>query len=250
MNTFNLQGKTALIVGAASGTGAEFAKVLLNAGAKVILSDKRQELLETTIKKLGNGKAIFIDVTQKGSITQAFESLEKEGEKIDICINAAGVAPETPIFSQDPEELFEMCVNVNLLGTWNLTKAVANHMKTHHIQGSIINIASVNGINKLRHGITAYAASKAAVVQLTKALVGELSPYRIRINCLAPGVIQTSLSHSLLDGEGDVVDGIPLGFIGEPHDLASVILLLASNEASGYMTGAYITVDGGVSWGG
>ena len=253
MDLFDLRGKTALIVGGGSGIGAEFAKVLLHAGVKIILSSRRKELLEEVIQQLGSGKAVSMDVCNKTCVRQAFELLEKEGEKIDICINAAGIAPETPIFSEDPEELFEQCVNVNLLGTWNLTKAVANHMKTHHIQGSIINVASVNGINKLRYRIGAYAASKAAIVQLTKALVGELSPYRIRINCLAPGLVHTPLSHFLLDTvekAKSVASTIPLDFVGEPHDLASVILLLASNEASGYMTGAYITVDGGVSWGG
>lgn len=139
------------------------------------------------------------------------------------------------------------------MGTWYVTQAVASHMKKHVIAGSIINISSVNGANKLREGLTAYAASKAAVIQMTKALVGKLAKENIRINCVAPGLFHTPLTDYKLNtsnAKEEMAQKIPLGFVGDHADLDGTILYLASNETSKYVTGSCLVVDGGVSWGG
>jgi len=136
---------------------------------------------------------------------------------------------------------------------WRVTRLVANHMKKKSIMGSIINIASVNGAGRLRSGLTSYAASKAAVIHMAKALVGELAPFGIRINTISPGLFHTPLTDYQLSRKEDkerMVKLIPLGFVADPEDIAGTILYLASNKASRYVTGSCLTIDGGVSWGG
>lgn len=248
-----LSNKTAIITGASSGLGEQFARSLSCAGARVILAARRVDKLNSLVAELNNAKAIEMDVSDKESVKRSFAELEKSGEKIDICVNNAGIASLTPIFGDDEKYSFEEIIQTNLLGVWYVTKAVANHMKNNNIAGSIINISSVNGANKLRPCASAYAASKAAVIQITKALVGELSPYKIRINSILPGLVHTPLSHYKLSTEEQIdkmEKTIPLAFVASPKDLEGALLLLASNSRSSYITGSCITVDGGVSWGG
>lgn len=174
-------------------------------------------------------------------------------QKIDICIITAGGGKLTPIFDSDEDNVFESIVQTNLIGTWYVTKEVANHMRNHNVEGSIITVSSINGANKLRENLTAYCAAKAGVIQLTKALVRELSKFNIRINCIVPGLFYTPLTHnrlSTLEDRKKMEDIIPLGFVAEPSDLDGLILYLASNKASAYVTGSSITIDGGLSWGG
>ncbi|MDX1924292.1 MAG: SDR family oxidoreductase [Rickettsiaceae bacterium] len=250
---FDLHGKTAIIIGASSGLGEQFARCLSAAGSRVILAARRIDKLKDLAADLNNTRAIQIDASDKQSVKACFAQLENDGEKIDICVNSAGIAALTPIFEEDDQNNFEAIVQTNLIGVWYVTKAVANHMKSRRIHGSIINIASVNGQNKLREGLSAYASSKAAVIQMTKALVGELSPYKIRINCISPGLFHTPLTDYKLNTSEQkeaMKKIIPLGFVATPKDLDGLLLLLASNAHSSYITGTCITVDGGVSWGG
>lgn len=250
---FDLQGKTALITGASSGLGEQFARCLHTAGARVILAARRIDALRVMGEELSNSYPLMMDVSDKLAVRASFQDLEKRGERIDICINNAGIAGMTPIFEDDAEERVESILQTNLMGLWYVTKAVANHMRDHKIPGSIINIASVNGQNKLRAGAAAYAASKAAVIQLTKALVGELSPHGIRINCLSPGLFHTPLTDYRLNTDElkkTMAATIPVGFVANPQDLDGALLLLASNKHAAYITGACLTVDGGISWGG
>ncbi len=247
---FDLQGKTAIITGASSGLGEQFARSLSCAGARVILAARRIEKLSTLADELNKARAIQMDVSNKQSVKNCFAELENDGEKIDICVNNAGIAALTPIFQEDDNDNFESIVQTNLMGAWYVTKAVANHMKKHYIHGSIINIGSVNGDRFPYKEITAYAASKAAVIHMTKSLVTELSRYKIRINTINPGAIQSDLLGSPNKHDPDFwKDKIPVGFIAEPSDLDGLILYLASNSASKYVTGACLTIDGGTSWG-
>lgn len=253
MNIFDLTGKTALITGASSGLGERFARCLSKAGARVILVARRLEKLQVLANELGNAEAVRLDVRERNSILKVFQQLEAAGEKIDICINNAGIFRLTPLFEEEQHDHFEDMLATNLLGVWYITKAVAKHMKKHHIHGSIINIGSVHGANYLHIHRTGYAVSKAAVIHLTKALVGELSPHHIRINCIAPGIVHTpSTAHEVAteDLRKKVEAAIPLGFLATPDHLDGVILYLASNAASSYVTGSCVTLDGGVSWGG
>jgi NAD(P)-dependent dehydrogenase (short-subunit alcohol dehydrogenase family) len=250
---FDLHGKTAIITGASGGLGEQFARCLSSAGARVILAARRIDKLKTLAAELNNARAIQMDVADKQSVKSCFAELEQAGERIDICVNNAGIAILTPVFEEDDNDNFESIIQTNLMGVWYVTKAAANHMKSHGIHGSIISIGSVNGQNKLRDGLAAYASSKAAVIQLTKALVGELSPYNIRINCISPGLFHTPLTDYKLNTseQKEAMNKIiPLGFVATPQNLEGALLLLASNAHSSYMTGSCITVDGGVSWGG
>lgn len=248
---FDLHGKTAIITGASSGIGEQFARSLSAAGARVILAARRIDKLNDLAAELNNARAIQMDVSDKQSVKSCFTELEQAGEKIDICVNNAGIAILTPIFEEDDNDNFESIIQTNLMGVWYVTKVVANHMKNHDIHGSIINIGSVNGDAIPAKCGAAYSVSKSAVIHLTKSLVTELSQYKIRINTINPGPVQSDLLGSPNKHEPNFwKDKIPAGFIAEPSDLDGLILYLASNSASKYVTGATFTIDGGISWGG
>ncbi|NDE82108.1 MAG: SDR family oxidoreductase [Chlamydiia bacterium] len=165
---FDLHGKTAIITGASSGLGEQFARALSNAGARVILAARRIDKLKTLAAELNNARAIQMDVSDKQSVKSCFAELEKDGEKIDICVNNAGIATLTPIFDEDDNDNFESIVQTNLMGVWYLTKAAANHMKNHGIHGSIINIASINGDAFPYKEATAYATSIESLIKVSK----------------------------------------------------------------------------------
>lgn len=257
MDLFNLEGKTALVTGASSGLGKQFAHILADAGAKVILTARRKELLENIVKDMHMQRkqalSMTLDVRDQSAVKETIQHLINQGEKIDILVNNAGIAGCTPVLEKEKTETFEDIINTNILGVWYVTKAVAAHMKEQGIAGSIINIASIYGINKLEQQQAAYCASKAAVIQMTKSLVGELSPYAIRINCIAPGYVLTPMVPKwvrTLHEKKKIEETIPQNFLAEPYDLAGTLLYLASNKASRYVTGSCLTVDGGTSWGG
>lgn len=172
---FDLTGKTALVTGASSGLGWRFAEALSQAGASVILAARRTERLEALAQSINanGGKAIslIMDVSSRVSVQEALTRCEEE--RIDILVNNAGIAKLTPIFDKDKSQDFETNIQTNLMGVWYVTCEVANHMKEKKIEGSIINISSVNGANRLTYNIAAYCAAKAGVIQLTKALAGE-----------------------------------------------------------------------------
>ncbi|HAU0495575.1 TPA: SDR family oxidoreductase [Legionella pneumophila] len=250
---YNLKGKTALITGASSGLGERMAFVLAEHGAKVILAARREDALHAIKKQIPNSSFYLMDVADKKSVDAAFNQIEEDQHRIDICINNAGIAKLTPVFEAADHEDFESMIQTNVMGTWYVTQSIATHMKQHSIAGSIINVSSVNGANKLREELTGYAVSKAAVIQMTKALVGELSRVNIRINCLAPGLFHTPLTDyklSTAEAQEEMAQKIPLQFVGSPADLDGTILYLASNDTSRYVTGSCLVVDGGVSWGG
>lgn len=256
MDFFDLKGKTALITGASSGLGKRFAQTLAQAGVKVILTARRRELLEDVAQEIREqgGKAISfdMDVSDKRSVEDVMRCLSSD-ERIDILINNAGIAELTPIFEERETHAFEDIINTNVIGMWYVTKAIACHMKCFSIEGSIINISSIYGSHKLEAFQTAYCASKAAVTQMTKALVGELSTYNIRINCIAPGHILTPMVSDWvkeLYEANKIEEIIPQKFLANPEDLDGALLYLASNKVSRYVTGSCLTIDGGTSWGG
>lgn len=251
MDLLDLTGKTVLITGASGGLGENFARCLARAGARVIITASRFDKLKDIEKSIGNAFAIEMDVSDKSSVSRAFNYLEKKHERIDICINNAGIGKETPIFEDDPDNLFEQIIQTNLMGTWYVTKAAANHIKNRNIHGSIINIGSVNGNEFPCKGGASYNASKAAVMHMTKGLVGELSPYRIRINTISPGFFPTDMTRFANEAFVETVKKmIPLGFIPDLNDINGLILYLALNNASRYVSGSCFTIDGGLCWGG
>lgn len=249
MQLFDLTGKTALVTGGSRGLGKRFAQVLSEAGARVVVAARSLDKLDILANKLGNALALEVDISNKEAVKQAFEKLESLGEKIDICVNDAGISGKTPIFETDilDSNNFEKIMQTNVLGTWYVTVAVANHMKRHGIAGSIINIGSSNGDHFPYKELAADAVSKAAVMHMAKALAIELAQYKIRINTLSPGPVQSHLYGSPYKHDWEFwKEKIPVGFLGTPEDLDGALLYLASNQASRYVTGSCITVDGGL----
>ncbi|PWU06896.1 MAG: 3-ketoacyl-ACP reductase [Verrucomicrobia bacterium] len=246
MHLFDLTGKTALITGASGGLGQQFARCLSNAGARVLLTARRFGEIQALANELGNARALAIDVSDRVSIKSAFEQFSATDEQIHICINNAGIGKTTPIFDSAENDNFENILQTNVIGVWYLTRAVANHMKGNGIRGSIINIGSINGSGAYPGKMaTGYNVSKAAVLHMTRSLVAELAPHGIRINSISPGYFPTQQDEENRDF---IRKKIPLDFIPKLNDLDGLILYLASDYASRYVTGSCFTIDGGMSY--
>lgn len=244
MNLFDLTGKTVLLTGASSGLGRQFASCLSKAGARVLLTARRFERIQALARELGNAMAFKMDVTNRISIKSVFDQFITDGEQIHICINNAGIVKTTPVFDPSENDDFENILQTNVIGVWHLTRTVANHMKQNGIRGSIINIGSINGSSAYPAKMaTGYNISKAAVLHMTRSLVAELSPHGIRINSVSPGYFPTKE-----DDQDFIKKKIPLSFIPKLSDLDGVILYLASDRASRYVTGSCFTIDGGLSY--
>ena len=250
---FNLTGKTALVTGASSGLGRAIAIAYAKSGAKVIALGRSQQRLDELTKESDQFLLKNIDITDKKAVKILMEDIESQNIKIDILVNSAGIGKLSPVFEDENNQILEKTYEINVQALWNMTSIIAKHMKNHKIAGSIINIASINGENCLRPELAIYASSKAAVIQMTKALVGELSPYNIRINTISPGLFHTPLTDYKLSNaelKAQQAKIIPLGFVPDPMEIAGSALFLASNNASKYVTGSCVTIDGGNSWGG
>lgn len=247
---FNLEGQVAIVTGASSGLGRHFAQTLAGAGAKVAIAARRTESLGDLARKISadDGRAIPIrlDVTDPDSIAACIETAETELGPVTILVNNAGIAISKPALELSRAE-WDQVVNTNLNGVWHMAQQVAQHMTRLGHGGSIINIASVLGARATGH-LAGYCATKAGVENLTRALAIELARYDIRVNALAPGYIETDINRDFLNspaGEG-LKKKIPQRRFGLESDLDGVLLLLAS-DASRYMTGSILTVDGGQS---
>ncbi|MCG6884823.1 MAG: SDR family oxidoreductase [Silicimonas sp.] len=232
----SVRGKRALVTGASGGLGLHFGGVLAAAGAEVTLAARRMDRVEAEAAKLPGASAAELDVTDPASVSRVFD-----GAAFDIVVNNAGIAGEGPALEMELAN-FQKVIDTNLTGLFTVAQAAARAMKDG---GSIVNIASILGLRVAGH-VAAYAASKAAVVQLTKALALEWARHRIRVNALCPGYIETPINAQFFatDAGTAVIDRIPQRRLGKPSDLDAPLLLLAS-DAGEYMTGATLVVDGG-----
>lgn len=244
----DLTGKRVLVTGASSGLGARFATVLARGGAKVAIAARRVDRLATLADELGSQgcavEALAMDVGDPASIAAAVERLERTWGGIDVLVNNAGVTSIKPALDYTVED-FDSIVDVNLRGAFLVAQQVARVMR--HTGGSIINIASILGLRQTGQ-VSAYAISKAGVVQMTKVLALEWARYGIRVNALAPGYIETELNEAFWQTEAGkaMIARIPQRRLGSAPDLDAPLLLLAS-DASSYMTGSVIVIDGGHS---
>lgn len=238
----SLQGKRALVTGASGGLGLHFAELLARSGAAVTLAARRREKVVGAADRLcSEGRvadAACLDVTSPESVATIFA----DAEPFDIVINNAGISGAGPALNMT-RDAFDDVITTNLSGVFSVSQAAAKSMKSRG--GSIINIASILGLRVGGH-VSAYAASKAGVVQLTKAFALEWARYNIRVNALCPGYIRTSINDEFFatDAGRAVIGRIPQRRLGEMSDLDGPVLLLAS-DASAYMTGSVIAVDGG-----
>jgi NAD(P)-dependent dehydrogenase (short-subunit alcohol dehydrogenase family) len=247
---FNLKGKVAIVTGASSGLGTQFAKALAKQGATVVIVARRVEKLEKLaeeIKQLGvDCLPIMCDVTEEDDIKTAVEGTIKEFGKIDILVNNAGVASTGP--TEDfPVEEWEKVINTNLTGVFLFSKHVGKHM-IENKYGKIINISSIAGFLGFEGMSTAaYSASKGAVVNLTRALADEWGKYNIYVNSIAPGFFPSEMTQAYTDNDqftGYVKSRTSLDRWGKDGELNGALIYFAS-DASSYTTGQILPVDGG-----
>jgi NAD(P)-dependent dehydrogenase (short-subunit alcohol dehydrogenase family) len=245
---FSLKGKTALVSGASSGLGAHFAKVLASAGATVVVAARRQDKLDSLVAQIesagGKALAVSMDVTSTDSVAAALDQAEAAFDSVDILVNNAGVAGSRHSLKED-EANWDFVMDTNLKGAWRLAHAVANRAVAASRPCSIINVASILGL-RVGFGESTYAISKAAVVQMTKALALELARKNIRVNAICPGYFATEMnSDYLLSDKGQAyLSGTTSGRMGDVEELGGPLLLLAS-DAGSFMNGAIVPVDGG-----
>jgi NAD(P)-dependent dehydrogenase (short-subunit alcohol dehydrogenase family) len=244
----DLSGKVAFITGASGGLGQHFAAVLAAHGAHVAVAARRLDALSDLAKQLDTPErralAIKLDVTVLDSVRAAIATTVSELGGIDILINNSGVSVNKPVLEQTEAD-WDFVHDTNLKGAFLTATEVARHMRDRGRGGSIVNIASVLALRQASH-VTPYAASKAGLAQLTKQLALELARYQIRVNALAPGYLLTDINREFFatpDGQA-MVKRIPQRRLGAFEDLDVPLLLLAS-DASRYMTGAVLPVDGG-----
>ncbi|HKS84585.1 MAG TPA: glucose 1-dehydrogenase [Pseudolabrys sp.] len=246
---FSLKGRVALITGASSGLGIQFAKALADNGASVVLVARRADrlaALKSEIEKSGAARAIAVeaDVTDRGAMLHAFDAAEKSLGPVTVLVNNAGIAHGGRAVEMPPEE-WRKVLSTDLDAVFFWAQEAARRMLASKKQGAIVNIASVLGL-AVAKGAVAYAAAKAGVVQVTKALAVELAFKGVRVNAIAPGWFVTEMNDDYLSGEAGaaIKREIPAGRFGNPGDLDGALLLLAS-DAGSYITGATIVVDGG-----
>ncbi|MEO1568659.1 MAG: SDR family oxidoreductase [Pseudomonadota bacterium] len=244
MITADLTGKTALVTGASSGFGAHFTRVLAAAGATVIAAARREDKLTALTRDVeaagGRAAPLVLDVSDHRAVQAAFENLGA----VDIVVNNAGVSGASPALDVPPDE-WDWVYGVNTRGVWFVAQAAAQRMVASKKSGSIINIASITGLRPAA-GNTAYASSKAAVIQMTRNLALDWARYGIRVNALAPGYFKTDINDAFLESDYGkaLVKRVPQRRTGDYEELSGPLLLLAS-DASSYMTGSVIAVDGG-----
>ena len=245
---FSVVNKVALVTGASSGLGDNFARRLAAEGAVVAACARRTDRLEKLVAEIGaaGGKAhaFAMDVADPASVESGFAAVVKALGAPDIVVNNAGIA-QTKASIELTEADWRSVMGTNLDGAWRVATTGARAMVAAGKGGSIINIASVLGLRVSTH-LLAYAAAKAALVQMTHALALEWARYRIRVNAIAPGYIETEINQGFFATEAGqaMVKRVPQRRIGSPSDLDGALMLLAS-EAGGYMTGSVVVVDGG-----
>ena len=249
MSAFDLDGKTALVTGAGTGLGRQFALTLAEAGARVALAARRREKLDETATLIrdsgGEAISLDLDVTDALSVTNCLRETESEFDVPDILVNNAGIGRQAYL-TDTSEEDWDAVVDTNLKGVFLVAQATAKAMMRAGNGGSIVNIASILGLD-VSKGLGSYIAAKSAVVQLTKAMALEWARFGIRVNALAPGYFITDINRRAFE-EGpahDMVQAhVPMARVGEMPEISGPLLLLAS-DAGNYMTGSIVVVDGG-----
>ena len=239
----DIAGKSALVTGASSGLGWHFARLLASQGAHVFAAARRLQRVEGLCAELSaagyRATPLALDVSDAGAVAAALR-----GQTCDLVVNNAGVAHSCAALDLNPAKL-DQVIDTNIKGVFHVARATAQALHDSGQEGSIVNIASVLGSRVAGH-VAGYAASKGAVLQLTRALALEWARHGIRVNALSPGYIQTELNQEFFasDQGKALIKRVPQRRLGQPADLDGALLLLLS-DASRFITGADIPVDGG-----
>jgi NAD(P)-dependent dehydrogenase (short-subunit alcohol dehydrogenase family) len=255
--SIDLSGRVALVTGASSGLGAQFARTLASAGAAVVLAARRVERLKELRARIegegGDAHVVAMDVTDITSIRAAVAHAETEVGSIDILVNNAGVGT-TQLLTEVSEEEYDFVFDTNVKGAFFTAQEVGKRMLARakgaapgtYTGGRIINIASVVGMRPLAR-IGAYAMTKAAVILMTKAMALEWGRYEINVNAICPGYIDTEINHHQWEGERGkkLIEMLPRKRVGSPEDLDALVVLLASAQ-SHFVNGSIIAADDGL----
>ncbi|NKB81172.1 MAG: 3-oxoacyl-[acyl-carrier-protein] reductase [Nitrospirales bacterium] len=243
----SLEGKVAIVTGAAQGIGQAIAECLASAGADIAIVDLEKSRCQATLEGVENmgrrGIILEANVAKWDEVKDMTDKLLNEWGHIDILVNNAGITRDGLLIRMKEED-WNAVLQVNITGTFNCTKAVLSSMSKQRY-GRIINMASVVGVTG-NIGQANYAASKAAVIGLTKTVAREYASRQITINAVAPGFIETSMTQRLSpEVKSALLKQIPLGRLGQPTDVAQAVQFLAS-EAASYLTGQVLHVNGGM----
>jgi NAD(P)-dependent dehydrogenase (short-subunit alcohol dehydrogenase family) len=252
---FDLTGKTAVLTGASYGLGVTFAQALARQGANLVVAARSKEKLKEVAASIAplHRAAVLVTPCDVGDPKQVASMMERavhRFERVDILVNNAGVVADAGMLPERvPDAVFEQTVRVNLLGTWYCCHEAARYMLRDDKGGSIINIASIAGLSGIGNFPSAYQATKGAVINLTRNLAASWADRGVRVNALAPGWFPSEMTAgafsipSFLEWAKKMA---PMGRIGRPEELVAPLLFLAS-EASSFVTGHTLAVDGGVS---
>lgn len=247
LDTFRVEGKVAVVTGASSGIGERFARVLAGAGAHVVLVARRLDRLERLAAELGDALPVAADLSRQEDLALPIAAAVQAYGRVDILINNAGIESSAPAVEEDLDR-FRMVLEVNLVAPFVLARTAAQDMIARGEGGSIVNIASILGLVGVgRIPQAAYTASKGGLINMTRELAAQWAPQNIRVNTIAPGFFPSELTTRLLGdprGRGWVARHTPIGRAGESHEMDGALLFLAS-DASTYVTGATLSVDGG-----
>jgi len=252
----DLSGRVALVTGASSGLGEQFARVLARAGAGVALAGRRVERLKSLRAEIqaegGDAHVVVLDVTDHDGIKSAVAHTETEVGTIDILINNSGVASTQRLVDVSPDD-YDYMFDVNTRGAFFVAQEVGKRMIARSkgaapgtfTGGRIVNIASMAGL-RVSNGIGVYCMSKAAVIHMTKAMALEWGRHGINVNAICPGYIDTEINHHQWATEAGkkIIESSPRKRIGKPEDLDSVLMMLCANE-SRFINGAVVQVDDG-----
>ncbi|MDO7888043.1 SDR family NAD(P)-dependent oxidoreductase [Hymenobacter cheonanensis] len=249
-DVFSLAGRVALITGGGTGIGLEIARCMLTAGATVIITGRREAVLQDSAAELGEGAHFVVnDICDLASLDELVEQVEAAHGPLDILVNNAGINMKKPALEVTDED-FSRIIHTNLTAVFALTRAAAKRMVPRG-SGVILMISSMAayyGIDR----VVAYAASKSAVEGMVKVLASEFSAHGVRINAIAPGFIETEMSRTAMNSDPDRRDRAmrrtPMGKFGKPSDIGHAAVFLAS-EGARYITGVSLPVDGGNSIG-
>jgi NAD(P)-dependent dehydrogenase (short-subunit alcohol dehydrogenase family) len=249
-NVFSLEGKLALITGGGSGIGFDIAQCMISAGARVVITGRREYALKESIEILGEAaKYVVNDVTELSTLEGLVEHIETHIGPVDILVNNAGINMKKPALEVSDED-FQRIVHTNLNAAFALTRSCAKRMIARQ-SGSILMISSMAayyGIDR----VVAYAASKSGVEGMVKVLASEFSKFNVRVNAIAPGFIETAMMQTAMNSDPDrmnkALSRTPMGKFGKPDDIGWAAVFLSS-EAASYITGASLPVDGGNSVG-